>query len=118
MPSISAFTRVSTTDQDLSIQRAALKAAGCGVIRAEKRSGATTKGRAELQTVLDFLREGDVLVVTRVDRLSSADPKVLNVALRAGRSVGWERATALALLAFLAAQWVREARSNQTAAQI
>src|SRR5260370_22974940 len=64
------YARVSTTDQDLSIQEAALRAAGCGVIRAEKRSGATTEGRAELQTVLDFLRKGDVLMVTRVDRLA------------------------------------------------
>ena len=39
-------------------------------MRSEKRSGTTTNGRAELQTVLDFLRNGDVLVVTRVDRLA------------------------------------------------
>lgn len=64
------YARVSTTDQDLSIQEAALKAAGCEVVRAEKRSGTTTEGRAELRTVLDFLRRGDVLVVTRVDRLA------------------------------------------------
>jgi DNA invertase Pin-like site-specific DNA recombinase len=43
-----------------------LKAAGCEVIRAEKRSGTTTKGRDELKTVLDFLRDGDVLMVTRI----------------------------------------------------
>ena len=35
-----------------------------------KRSGTTTTGRAELQTVLDFLRPGDVLMVTRIDRLA------------------------------------------------
>ncbi len=64
------YARVSTTDQDLSIQQAALKAAGCDVIRAEKRSGATTQGREELKTVLDFLRAGDVLMVTRIDRLA------------------------------------------------
>ena len=51
------YARVSTTDQDLSIQEAALKAAGCDVIRAEKRSGTTTEGREELRTVLDFLRK-------------------------------------------------------------
>src|ERR1700674_2508314 len=68
MPVI-GYARVSTTDQDLSIQRAALKAAGCDVIRAEKRNGTTTQGREELRTVLDFLRDGDVLMVTRIDRL-------------------------------------------------
>jgi DNA invertase Pin-like site-specific DNA recombinase len=64
------YARVSTTDQDLSIQEAALKAAGCEVIRAEKRSGTTTQGREALRTVLDFLRKGDVLMVTRIDRLA------------------------------------------------
>jgi DNA invertase Pin-like site-specific DNA recombinase len=64
------YARVSTTDQDLSIQEAALRAAGCEVIRTEKRSGTTTKGRTELQTILEFLRKGDVLMVTRVDRLA------------------------------------------------
>lgn len=64
------YARVSTTDQDLSIQIAVLKAAGCEVIRSEKVSGTSTTGRVELQTVLDFLRAGDVLTVTRVDRLA------------------------------------------------
>jgi DNA invertase Pin-like site-specific DNA recombinase len=64
------YARVSTTDQDLTVQIQALKAAGCDVIRKEKASGTTTKGRAELATILDFIREGDVLVVTRIDRLA------------------------------------------------
>ena len=64
------YARVSTLDQDLSIQRAALKAAGCEVIRAEKASGARRDGRTELQVLLDFLRAGDTLVVTRIDRLA------------------------------------------------
>ena len=64
------YARVSTTDQDLGIQIAALKAVGCEVIRSEKVSGTSTSGRMELQTVLDFLRAGDVLTVTRVDRLA------------------------------------------------
>src|SRR5215469_11054995 len=64
------YARVSTTDQDLSVQEAALRAAGCEVIRSEKRSGTTTQGREELRTVLDFLRKGDVLMVTRIDRLA------------------------------------------------
>src|SRR5882762_6581302 len=40
------------------------------VIRTEKRSGTTTSGRDELRTVVDFLRKGDVLMVTRIDRLA------------------------------------------------
>jgi DNA invertase Pin-like site-specific DNA recombinase len=64
------YARVSTTDQNLDIQIAALKSAGCDVIRSEKRSGTSTKGRTELQTVLDFLRKGDCLMVTRIDRLA------------------------------------------------
>lgn len=64
------YARVSTTDQDLSLQEDALRAAGCDVIRSEKRSGTTTAGREELQTVIEFLRRGDVLTVTRIDRLA------------------------------------------------
>ncbi|HEY0329282.1 MAG TPA: recombinase family protein [Rhodopseudomonas sp.] len=64
------YARVSTTDQNLDLQEAALRLAGCSMIRSEKRSGTTTVGRTELQTVLDFLRAGDVLMVTRIDRLA------------------------------------------------
>ena len=63
------YARVSTTDQDLTIQLAALSTAGCEVIRQEKASGTTT-GRQELKTVLEFIRAGDTLVVTRIDRLA------------------------------------------------
>jgi DNA invertase Pin-like site-specific DNA recombinase len=44
--------------------------AGCEIIRAEKRSGTTTEGREALRTVLEFLHAGDVLMVTRIDRLA------------------------------------------------
>lgn len=64
------YARVSTTDQDLTVQLEALKAAGCDVIRQEKASGTSTAGRPELATILDFIREGDTLVVTRIDRLA------------------------------------------------
>ena len=64
------YARVSSTDQDLTLQLEALKAAGCEVIRSEKVSGATRQGRSELDTLLEFLREGDSLVVTRIDRLA------------------------------------------------
>jgi DNA invertase Pin-like site-specific DNA recombinase len=64
------YARVSTIDQNLDVQREALRAAGCEVIREEKISGTSRKGRSELETLLQFLREGDTLVVTRVDRLA------------------------------------------------
>lgn len=67
---ILGYARVSSTDQDLTIQLATLQAAGADIIRAEKQSGTTTEGRSELQTVLDFLRKGDTLLVTRIDRLA------------------------------------------------
>ena len=64
------YARVSTTDQELTLQEAALRAAGCEVIRSEKVTGTTREGRTELATLLDFLRRGDTLVVTRIDRLA------------------------------------------------
>ena len=67
---IYGYARVSTTDQDLTIQQDALEKAGCEIIRAEKVSGTSTQGRDELNTLLEFLRDGDELVVTRVDRLA------------------------------------------------
>lgn len=67
---IYGYARVSTIDQDLGIQEAALSAAGCTIIRAEKKSGASKKGRTELNTLLESLREGDTLIVTRIDRLA------------------------------------------------
>src|SRR3954447_6627674 len=70
------YARVSTLDQDLTIQQAALKAAGCEVIRAEKASGTRRDGRSELQVLLDFVRAGDTLVIIRIDRLARS-PKDL-----------------------------------------
>lgn len=64
------YARVSTTDQDLTIQEAALRAAGCDVVRAEKASATRRDGRTELELLLTFLRPGDTLVVTRIDRLA------------------------------------------------
>ena len=68
--SLFGYARVSTTEQDLDIQVAALRAAGCQTIRSEKKSGTERAARSELQVLLDFLREGDTLVVTRIDRLA------------------------------------------------
>jgi DNA invertase Pin-like site-specific DNA recombinase len=64
------YARVSTSEQDLGIQESALRAAGCQTIRSEKKSGSERGARTELQVLLDFLRKGDTLVVTRIDRLA------------------------------------------------
>ncbi|TIP06449.1 MAG: recombinase family protein [Mesorhizobium sp.] len=73
------YARVSTTDQDLDTQIARLKAEGCSIIRSEKVSGASRDGRAELATIIDFLRPDDELVVTRLDRLGRDTRDVLNL---------------------------------------
>ena len=67
---IYGYARVSTTDQDFSVQLDALQRYGCETIREEKVSGTSMQGRDELKVLLDFMREGDELVVTRVDRLA------------------------------------------------
>jgi DNA invertase Pin-like site-specific DNA recombinase len=86
------YARVSSIDQDLRLQRAALKTAGCDVIRAEKASGSRRGGRTELQVLLDVLQPGDTLIVTRIDRLARSmkdlqdivhELKTRGVALRA-----------------------------------
>jgi len=64
------YARVSTRDQDFTLQEEALRAAGCDVVRAEKVTGSSRSGRTELQLLLDFIRPGDTLVVTRIDRLA------------------------------------------------
>ena len=67
---IYGYARVSTTDQDTSIQRQTLMNAGCAIVREEQRSGTTRTGRTELQILLQFLRPGDTLMITRIDRLA------------------------------------------------
>lgn len=64
------YARVSTAAQDLSLQESALALVNCDIIRSEKISGVSKKERLELQTLLDFIRTGDELVVTRIDRLA------------------------------------------------
>jgi hypothetical protein len=70
MSNVIGYSRVSTNDQDLDIQLAALNAAGCGVILSEKRSGTSTNSRAELRTLRDFLRKGWHTRSHRIDRLA------------------------------------------------
>ena len=73
------YARVSTGDQDLALQRRTLRAAGCRRVYEEKLSGAR-RDRPELAGLLGQVREGDVLVVTRLDRLARSTRDLLDVA--------------------------------------
>ena len=64
------LARVSSVGQNLESQIIALKEYGCEKIIQEKRSGTTSKGRTVLREWIDFMRESDVAVVTRIDRCS------------------------------------------------
>lgn len=67
---IVGYARVSSSSQSLEVQHEQLAAAGCDKVFSEKRSGRTTEGRDALTDAIDFVREGDVLAVTRLDRLA------------------------------------------------
>jgi DNA invertase Pin-like site-specific DNA recombinase len=86
------YARVSSAGQNLDEQIDKLTAAGCEIIRSEKVSGTSRANRTELATLLDFLRPGDELWITRIDRLARsvrdladivADLKARGVTLRA-----------------------------------
>src|SRR6188472_3864557 len=84
------YARVSTNGQDLSSQEAELLGAGCAKVFKEKVSGAKTD-RAELAKVIRRLEPGDVLVVTRLDRLARSTRDLLNVLDELGkRGVGFK----------------------------
>ena len=67
---IVGYARVSTSGQSLDIQLDKLKAYGCTRVFAEKRSGRQADSRPELQSCLAFLREGDTLVISKLDRMA------------------------------------------------
>lgn len=75
------YARVSTQDQDLDLQRRHLDDAGCELLFEEKISGAK-RNRPKLEEVIDKLRRGDVLVVTRLDRLARSTSELLAIAER------------------------------------
>jgi DNA invertase Pin-like site-specific DNA recombinase len=75
---IIAYARVSTDGQSLEAQQASLKAAGAERIYAEKVSGAVTDRKA-LTKAISVLQTGDVLLVTRLDRLARSTRDLLNI---------------------------------------
>ena len=64
------YARVSSSGQSLDVQVDTLKNTGCERIFQEKVSGTSTQGRDKLRECLDFVREGDEVVFTRVDRVA------------------------------------------------
>lgn len=64
------YARVSSSGQSLDVQTEQLRAAGCEKVFAEKQSGLSEEGRDQLALALDYVRDGDVLMVTRLDRLA------------------------------------------------
>jgi DNA invertase Pin-like site-specific DNA recombinase len=67
---IVGYARVSSVGQSLDIQTQQLSEAGCEKVFSEKKSGREALSRTELQACLDFVRAGDTLMVTRLDRLA------------------------------------------------
>lgn len=87
------YARVSTLDQDLSLQLDALAAAGCERVFEDRASGARAD-RAGLQAALDYVREGEVLVVWKLDRLGRSLPHLIEtVAALEQRGVGFRSLT-------------------------
>jgi len=77
--SIVGYARVSSISQSLDIQIELLTDAGCERIFSEKQSGTTQDKRDELAMALDWVREGDTLVVTRLDRLARSVVDLIDI---------------------------------------
>jgi DNA invertase Pin-like site-specific DNA recombinase len=87
------YARVSTLDQDTSLQLDALKAAGCGKVFEDRASGAKTD-RVGLADALAYVREGDVLIVWKLDRLGRSLPHLIEtVAALEQRGAGFRSLT-------------------------
>ena len=76
------YGRVSSAGQSLEVQLEALATAGCSKIFSEKRSGISVMGRDELAEALDFVREGETLIVTRLDRLARSAANLHTIVAR------------------------------------
>jgi DNA invertase Pin-like site-specific DNA recombinase len=75
------YARVSTEDQNLNGQCQRLSVAECEMLFEEKISGAA-RNRPKLEKLIEHLRKGDVLVVTRLDRLARSTSELLRIAER------------------------------------
>jgi DNA invertase Pin-like site-specific DNA recombinase len=73
------YARVSSDTQDYTAQVDALKAAGCGRIFSEKASGKSTNGRTELAKLMKVLLPGDIVAVTKLDRIARSSRDLHNL---------------------------------------
>lgn len=73
------YGRVSSAGQSLEVQLEALTAAGCEKVFKEKESGTSLEKRLALADALDFVRDGDTLVITRLDRLARSSVDLHNI---------------------------------------
>ena len=80
MPTV-GYARVSSSGQDLAVQLEKLEGAGCDKVFKEKRSGVDA-GRPELKRCLEYLREGDALLVTKIDRLARSTSDLYRIVLQ------------------------------------
>ncbi len=76
---IYGYARVSSKDQDVTIQREMLTKAGCSTVHEEKVSGTSLKGRTKLDALFGLMERGDVLMVTRIDRLARSLRDLQNI---------------------------------------
>lgn len=87
------YARVSTHDQDTALQRVALEEAGCGRTFEETASGAQ-RDRPKLTEALEFMRDGDTLVVWKLDRLARSTKQLIDtVESLEARGVGFQSLT-------------------------
>jgi DNA invertase Pin-like site-specific DNA recombinase len=87
------YARVSTLDQNLTLQSDALAAAGCAKVFEDRASGARAD-RPGLQKALDYVRDGDVLIVWKLDRLGRSLPHLIDtVSVLEKRGVGFRSVT-------------------------
>ncbi len=73
------YARVSSVGQSLDVQVDQLTGAGCEKVFSEKRSGASQADRQALEDAIEFVRDGDVLLITRLDRLARSVPDLRNI---------------------------------------
>ena len=73
------YVRVSSLDQDTTTQFERVSGAGCEKVFTEKKSGTTTKGRSALSDCFEYMREGDTLIITKIDRLARSARDLYNL---------------------------------------